>query len=128
LYEDLQNNGVRCWFAPEDMKIAAPIRNSINDAIDSQEKLLLILSKSSVRSQWVEFEVEKAFEKERKKESYVLFPIRIDDEVFESNTGWANHLKNVRNIGDFKNWDDDKKYQRSFKRLLEALKSEYIKE
>ena len=31
LYADLQNKGVRCWFAPEDMKIGDQIRPSIDE-------------------------------------------------------------------------------------------------
>ena len=33
LHADLQNQGVRCWFAPEDMKIGAKIRHAIDSAI-----------------------------------------------------------------------------------------------
>ena len=32
LYADLQNKGVRCWFAPEDMKIGDKIRDRIDKA------------------------------------------------------------------------------------------------
>jgi hypothetical protein len=40
LYADLQVKGVRCWFAPEDMKIGDKIRDRINEAIHLQDKLL----------------------------------------------------------------------------------------
>jgi TIR domain len=33
LHADLQDKGVRCWFAPEDMKIGAKIRDTIDEAI-----------------------------------------------------------------------------------------------
>lgn len=33
LHADLQNKGVRCWFAPEDMKIGDRIRYAIDEAI-----------------------------------------------------------------------------------------------
>src|SRR5215471_3522555 len=54
LHADLQNNGVRCWFAPEDMKIGDRIRPRIDETIRVYDKLLLVLSKASVASQWVE--------------------------------------------------------------------------
>ena len=57
LYADLQSNHVRCWFAPEDLKIGDRIRTGIDEAIRVHDKLLLILSKSSVASGWVEREV-----------------------------------------------------------------------
>src|SRR6266481_2327241 len=64
LYADLQAKGVRCWLATEDLKIGDKFRQRIDDAIRLHDKLLLVLSETSVRSTWVESEVETAFEKE----------------------------------------------------------------
>jgi len=50
LYADLQNKGVRCWFAPEDMKIGDRIRSRIDETIRVYDKLLLVLSKAPVAS------------------------------------------------------------------------------
>ena len=49
-----------------DIKIGDKIRHSIYSAIHMQDKLLLILSEKSIRSVWVESEVETAFEEEKK--------------------------------------------------------------
>jgi len=123
LHADLQNNGVRCWFAPEHMKIGDKIRPAIHDAIRLYDKLLLILSKDSVHSQWVEDEVERALEKERRDGSTVLFPIRLDDSVMEIDRGWPVTLRNSRHIGDFRHWKDHESYQAAFDRLLRDLKA-----
>lgn len=56
---------MRCWFAPEDMRIGDRLRDRIDDSINLHDKLLLILSKTSVTSQWVERDVKTALEKER---------------------------------------------------------------
>src|SRR5205823_5416694 len=64
LYVDLQSKGVSCWYAPEDLKIGDKFRPRIDEAIRMYDKLLLVLSKHSVNSPWVEKEVETAFEKE----------------------------------------------------------------
>jgi uncharacterized protein YjbI with pentapeptide repeats len=87
LHADLQNSGVRCWFAPEDMKIGDKFRRRIDEAIHVHERLLLILSENSVSSEWVEKEVETAFEKEQRQKRTVLFPLRLDDAVMESLPG-----------------------------------------
>jgi len=50
LHADLQAKGVRCWFAPEDMKIGDKIRDRIDQAIHVHDKLLLILSDLSTPS------------------------------------------------------------------------------
>jgi uncharacterized protein YjbI with pentapeptide repeats len=124
LHADLQDKGIRCWFAPEDMKIGDRIRARIDEVIRLHEKLLLVLSANSIDSDWVEKEVETAFEKERETKSTVLFPVRLDEAVMESNTGWAADIKRTRHIGDFRGWKDHDAYSKAFERLLRDLRVE----
>lgn len=121
LYNDLQSSGVRCWFAPLDMRIGAKIRIAIDEAIHLHEKLLLIRSEHSIRSQWVEQEVEKALEKERSEGRLVLFPIRIDDSVFYAKGGWATLVRNTRHLGDFTKWKEPCEYDSALDKLLRSL-------
>ena len=128
LHADLQAKGVRCWFAPEDLRIGDKFRARIDEAIRLHDKLLLILSEESVNSTWVEDEVESALEKERKskqrgEERIVLFPIRLDSAVMETDAAWAASIRRTRHIGDFTEWKDHDAYQKSFERLLRDLKS-----
>lgn len=122
LHADLQDQGVRCWFAPEDMKIGSKIRSHIDEAIHLQDKLLLVLSKHSLASAWVEDEVETALEKERRQQREILFPVRLDESVMQTNRAWAVNVRR-RHIGDFTNWADPQAYQQAFERLLRDLKS-----
>lgn len=124
LYADLQSNNVRCWFAPEDMKTGDIIRSRIDEAIRVYDKLLLVLSRHSVESSWVEKEVETAFEKERQQKRHVLFPVRLDDGVMQSRTGWAADIRRMRHITDFTDWKSHDAYQKAFARLLRDLKAE----
>jgi uncharacterized protein YjbI with pentapeptide repeats len=124
LYADLQNNGVRCWFAPEDMKIGAKIRDTIDEAIRLRDKVLLVLSDASIASDWVEDEVDKAFEEERQRGGVVLFPVRLDDTVMETKEAWAAKLRRNRNIGDFRDWKNHDAYQRAFERVLRDLRTD----
>jgi hypothetical protein len=121
LYIDLQGYGVRCWFAPKDMRTGDKIREAIHLAIRTREKLLIILSEKSIESQWVEDEVEKAFFEERDRKDSVLFPIQIDDSVKNSDKAWAESVRLTRHIGDFRNWNDPNSYNNSLKRLLRDL-------
>lgn len=123
LYADLQNNGVRCWFAPEDLKIGDKTRVQIDESIRVYDKLLLILSKQSIESDWVEKEVETAMELERQQKRPVLFPVRLDDEVMNVHSGWAADIRRSRNIGDFSSWNNPTVYQKNFDRLLRDLKA-----
>jgi uncharacterized protein YjbI with pentapeptide repeats len=114
LYADLQAKNVRCWFAPEDMKIGDRIRPRIDEAICVHDKLLLVLTGNSMKSPWVEKEVETAFEKERKQGRTVLFPIRLDDAVMDAEEAWATDIRRTRHIGDFQGWmEHDKQGKRS---------------
>jgi hypothetical protein len=124
LYADLQAKGVRCWYAPEDLKIGDKFRTCIDEAIRIHDKLLLILSENSVRSAWVETEVEAAFERERRENRTVLFPIKIDDAVKKTDAAWAADIRRTRHIGDFRNWKDHDSFQKAFERLLRDLKAE----
>ena len=125
LYADLQNKGVRCWFAPEDMKIGDKIRHRIDESIHLYDKLLLVLSEHSVKSQWVEHEVEMALAKERQENRTVLFPIRLDEAIIEINQdGWPSEVKHTRHIGDFTRWKQHDDYQQALERLLRDLKAE----
>jgi uncharacterized protein YjbI with pentapeptide repeats len=127
IYADLQYRGVRCWLASEDLKIGDKIRTGIDESIRFHDKLLLILSKQSVASDWVEQEVETALDCERREKRTVLFPIRLDDTVMKIDTGWPALIKNTRNIGDFRKWRDPEAYQKAFNRLLRDLKAEESK-
>lgn len=129
LHRDLQGEQVRCWFAPEDMKIGDEIRPRIDEAIRIHDKLLIVLSENSVGSPWVRKEVETAFGKEIKFETQqklrrtVLFPIRLDDAVMKTEEAWAADIKRTRHIGDFREWKDHDEYQKAFGRLLRDLKA-----
>ena len=127
LHADLQNKGVRCWFAPEDLKIGDRFRDRIDESIRLHDKLLIVLSENSVASPWVSDEVESAIERERREGRTVLFPIKIDDAVMESKQAWAATIRRTRHIGDFTRWKNHDSYQKAFDRLLRDLKAEEMK-
>ena len=126
LYADLQSKNVRCWYAPEDLKIGDKFRVRIDESIRLYDKLLLILSEHSVRSPWVEKEVETAFSKENKTGKLVLFPVKLDNAVTETEQAWAADIRRMRHIGDFTRWKEHDEYQKGLNRLLRDLKQEAI--
>jgi uncharacterized protein YjbI with pentapeptide repeats len=124
LHADLQDKGVRCWFAPEDMKIGAKILDTLDEAIRLRDKVLLVLSEASIASDWVEDEVTKAFAEERQRGGTVLFPVRVDDAVFATKEAWASKMRDNRHIGDFRLWKDHDAYQKALERVLRDLRVE----
>lgn len=93
----------------------------------SRLQLIIICSEQSLNSPAVIREIERALQKEddlarRGKESEVLFPIRLDDYIFE----WNHHRRadvTAKNVGDFRNWNGPEKYKKAFDRLLRDLKA-----
>jgi uncharacterized protein YjbI with pentapeptide repeats len=123
LHADLRAKNVRCWFAPSDLKIGDRLRPSFDEAIRISDKLLLLLSESSAKSFWVTKEVDEALEKERREKRTVLFPIRLDDAVMETNEAWAADIRRTRHIGDFRDWKNHDAYKKALDRLLRDLKA-----
>jgi len=132
LYADLQNKGVRCWFAPHDVQGGRKLHEQIDQAIHVHERLLLILSSYSMQSEWVKTEIAKARQREVEEQRQVLFPVRLVPfeairawECFDADTG-KDSAREIREffIPDFSNWKDHDAYRTAFQRLLRDLKSD----
>jgi len=132
LYADLQTKGVRCWYAPEDLKGGEYLDYQIDQAIRTHEKLLLILSESSMKSNWVRKEIKKAIKQEAQTGKRVLFPISlvefsvIENWEFSDSTG-LDLAEEIRKfyIPSFRGWEKDNDlYKKEFDRLLASFKQE----
>ena len=77
-----------------------------------------------MNNEQLEDEVEKAMEEERERKATILFPVRVDDSVFDTAKAWAAKLKRQRNVGDFTKWKDHDSYQKALVRLLRDLKQD----
>jgi hypothetical protein len=53
----------------------------------------------------------------------ILFPIRLDDTVMETDQAWAADIRRTRHIGDFRDWKNHDSYKKAFDRLLRDLKA-----
>ncbi|GHO98884.1 hypothetical protein KSF_089320 [Reticulibacter mediterranei] len=121
LYTDLHKQGVSCWFAEQDLKQGDKLRPEIYRAINKQDKLLLILSEHAIESHWVEEEFDVARDRElRQTDTFLLFPLRLDETVFTTEKYWAITVRQ-RYIGDFCQWQDETAYQQALQRLLRDL-------
>src|SRR5215475_12685077 len=66
LRQDLERHGMKCWVATDDLQTGQKFRQAIDDAIQKHGLVLVVLSSSSIKSSWVEKEVETAMELERR--------------------------------------------------------------
>jgi hypothetical protein len=124
LHADLAARNLRCWFAPEDLKIGDRFQECIEESIRLYDKVMIVLSEASVQSRWVEREVNAAREREDRENRIVLFPIRIDDAVMNATRPWAADIRRSRHVGDFCAWETHRSYVKALDRLLRDLKAE----
>jgi hypothetical protein len=130
LHADLQDSGVRCWFASHDVKAGKKLHEQIDEAIRLYDRLLLILSEHSMNSEWVKTEVAHARQKEQSERRQVLFPISLAPfekiqswKCFDADTG-KDSAREIREyfIPDFSNWRDRNSYRKVFQRLVRDLR------
>ncbi len=131
IYADLQNNGVRCWFAPHDIQGGRKLHEQLDEAIRLHDKLLLILSEHSMNSPWVKTEIGNARQREEREKKQMLFPITLAPfaeverwKLFDADRG-IDSAREIREyfIPDFSNWKDHDSYQKAFQRLVKDLKA-----
>ena len=122
LHHRLQRDGVSEWFAPKDLLYGANTRSALDEALGSKDRTIVVFSKSSIVSHWVEKEIEKAFELERTLNTTVLLPVTIDNAFISTTSGWAADIRRLRNVGDFTKWEEPERFEQSSRNLLTAIR------
>ena len=132
LYGKMRDKGLRTWFAPKDAKAGKKLHEQIYEAIRVYDKLLLVLSRESMGSEWVKTEIREARKAEVKEGQRKLFPIRLVD--FNTIREWEFFDEYTRKdlgieiseyfIPDFSKWKDHDAFESSFAKLLKDLKAE----
>ncbi len=143
LHPDFQGAGIRCWKWNLDAKTGEDLYRNITDAIRVHDKVVLIVSESSLQSPAVDREVELALQEEDRRSKLtaegkwegvtsVLFPVRLDNYIFATdgagNPLWdhprrADVLRKM--IADARGWHEDTDtYNQVLQRLIRDLKAE----
>ena len=131
LHGRMREAHLRVWFAPEDIQAGKKLHEQIETAIRVYEKLLIVLSNASLKSEWVMTELRKARRAERQSGKRKLFPLRLVDfetlrdwECFDADSGkdLAVELREYF-IPDFSHWKDHDSFETAFARLLQDLRT-----
>jgi uncharacterized protein YjbI with pentapeptide repeats len=112
LFDTLQGRGVRCWL---DEKLSVPgddVYEQIDRSIRIWDKVLLCCSKYSLSSWWVDNEIDRTFQKERKlkkdlsRKTLALVPLDLDGYLL-SGEWQSDKARKVlsRMVVDFRGWD-----------------------
>ena len=126
--DQLNRKGVRYWRDIHEMK-SGRMERQIDRAIELNPTVLIILSKHSLMSDWVEHEVRKARQIEKKLKRDVLCPVTLDGSwKKKKNAPWPKRIMEQimeYNILDFSEWQDDHKFGEMFRRLIDGLELFY---
>lgn len=134
LWASMKRERIRVWYAPEDMQGGKKLSDQIDRAIQLHDKLLIVLSKASIASGWVQTEIRKARRQEKLAGKRKLFPIRVCDiqllqewECFDADTG-RDIAQEIREyfIPDFSGWTKAARFDREFQKLCRDLRGEGV--
>ncbi len=104
------------------------VEKQIEQAIHHNPTFLLVLSKNSVKSDWVEWEAAKARELEKALGRDILCPVALD--TAWKSCSWPGPLRRQIEdyyVLDFSAWKQPKAMGRQFERLIKGLRINYPK-
>ena len=122
----LVNSGIRFW-RDVHHATAGRLEKQIDRAIRLNPTVLLILSKRSVQSDWVEHEVRLARKLAKETRRDVLCPVALDKTWKDCD--WPERLREQLmeyNILDFSEWRDNREFTQMYRRLIDGLKLYYV--
>ena len=130
LYDTLRLRGVRVWYAPDRMMAGDQIANQLDRGLETHDKLVLVLSETSIRSEWVRYEIMTALSLSGDQGEEVLVPISLMDPARlkgwdlrdpETNRNLAEYIRGML-IPDFSDWGVSERFEKGFEQLYRALR------
>ncbi len=124
LYADLQANGVRTWYVPEDAPRGRRFFAESAVRVRMFDKVIAVCSKHSLQSKAVVQEIEYSLKREREELHTILFPVRLDNYLLKDWPHSQRALVAEKVVADFRGWTRSAaKYEDAFRYLLQALKA-----
>ena len=78
LAKDLERYGLRVWLDEREIRVGDSLRETIEEGINCADFVLVVISRSSLRRQWVRKELNAAFAKEIKAKKRVILPLLLE--------------------------------------------------
>ncbi len=123
LYDRLMAEGANVWLDRHDA-VAGRLQDQVDRAIRLNDIVVLVLSKSSVNSDWVKHELKVARRKEKEEGRDVLCPVTLDDawHARKDDLLWERLTESL--ILDFSKWKT-KAFDAPFGKLIKGLRTNF---
>jgi TIR domain/Trypsin-like peptidase domain len=129
LHDRLVSQGIRTWLDQKTLLPGDDIAEEVARGITGWDKVLLCASQHSLRSWWVDHEIERTFQKERDlfrsrgRKVLSLVPLMLDDFLLQSWESAKALEVRSRIAADFRLWQDESHFEAAFAKLLAALRA-----
>ena len=128
VFERGQSKGLRCWL--DELPAAATDRRQRNSptSYESNERVLLCLSKASLSSWWIADEIDRILAREALikqqtgKEVRLLFPLSLDSFLFSGDFKHPQEKRIAKALTDFVGWRrNQEKFDQEFSKLIQTM-------
>ena len=129
LHDNLQQQGIRCWIIPEELKGGRDLQIQVSQALGPQDKLILVLSEQSMGSEWIMEEIQSTRELEKQEQRRLIYPVSVANPsliqswtLMEPGT-FINLAKEIRQhpIPSFHDMHHEPSYATAFNSLVQSL-------
>jgi hypothetical protein len=120
LQEALEREGVDCYKASRDLDVGSPIREEVLRSLHGRDRVIVVLSQSSLASEWVRLEVEATLARAADSGEPLLIPVRLDTAIERASHAWTSRVRALK-FCDLAGWREPERFRQGVVELLAAL-------